>query len=268
MALIFRSLGLSIQGIGRLIFRAIPLAGKGDKLHLFWVSTLGLGLLALVDIMEVGLEVVILLEPASPRPCINTPWHPHSLTDSPAPWPPSQPRSCLSLSFRKCLLQLALQILLLGFPGIFLFLQLLPASLVPGHKALQLSLHSAAALTPRAKSSAIVNSSLVTLMGFEVPKAAKSQNLTNVNLVVGSTLIKFVDNCWALREVPPATCDAAPVGFEMPVGSRGPGVWSLADRPPLGEEEWTNRPLFPNISRGGSHNLIWTAFSSLSLTNE
>ncbi|KAJ8440419.1 hypothetical protein Cgig2_017652 [Carnegiea gigantea] len=87
--LIFGSLGLSIQGIGRLAFQAIPLAGRWDKLHLFWVPTLGLSLLMLVDVIEVGLKVVILLKVWSQ--C--TPWRPYDLADRPAPWPwlPSQP---------------------------------------------------------------------------------------------------------------------------------------------------------------------------------
>ena len=48
-------------------------------------------------------------------------------------------RSYLSLSIKKRLLQLALEVLLVSLPGIFLILQLLPAPLVPSHEPLQLS---------------------------------------------------------------------------------------------------------------------------------
>ncbi|KAJ8435835.1 hypothetical protein Cgig2_003858 [Carnegiea gigantea] len=63
--LIFRSPSLSIQGVGHLVFRVIPFAGRWDELYLFWVPTLDVGLPTLIDVMVVGLKVVILLKPCS-----------------------------------------------------------------------------------------------------------------------------------------------------------------------------------------------------------
>ncbi|KAJ8429244.1 hypothetical protein Cgig2_026280 [Carnegiea gigantea] len=52
MAFILKSPCLNIQGVGRLIPWAITLTGRGNKLQLLGVLTLGLGLLAFIDIME------------------------------------------------------------------------------------------------------------------------------------------------------------------------------------------------------------------------
>ncbi|KAJ8426453.1 hypothetical protein Cgig2_031102 [Carnegiea gigantea] len=72
-ALIFRSPDLSIQGVGHLVPWAITLTGRGDKLHLLRVPTLGLGLLAFMDIMEIlllGLPSIFLLLQLLPAPLV------------------------------------------------------------------------------------------------------------------------------------------------------------------------------------------------------
>ncbi|KAJ8437658.1 hypothetical protein Cgig2_028596 [Carnegiea gigantea] len=60
--LFLRSPSLSIQGVDRFVPRAITLTRKEDKFDLLGVPTLGLGLQALIDIMDVGLEVGVLLK--------------------------------------------------------------------------------------------------------------------------------------------------------------------------------------------------------------
>ncbi|KAJ8435868.1 hypothetical protein Cgig2_028576 [Carnegiea gigantea] len=184
---------------------------------------------------------------------------------------PLSPCSYLSLSFRKHILQLALQIFLLGLPGAFFSFSF---SQRRWYRATSPSsfCRSAAALTPRAKASTIVTSSSVTLKGSEVPEAAKSQDLTkswtSVNLVAGSALIKFVGSCRALTGVPPVACEVAPHGYQgasKSLGTRG----SITSRPALRARGRSGLivPLFPSIGRGGSHHLILAAFKSLTLTN-
>ncbi|KAJ8423080.1 hypothetical protein Cgig2_032280 [Carnegiea gigantea] len=141
-ALIIRSLGLSVQRVGLFAFQTIPLAGRWVEHHFFGFLALDLNLdldsLALIHIVEVGLKVVILLEVLSQCHQDLAQVHygvlttlliallldlGHSLS----------PRSCLNLSFRKRLIQLALQIFFLSLPGIFLFFHLLLALRVLGH---------------------------------------------------------------------------------------------------------------------------------------
>jgi len=62
MTLIFRSPGISIQGVSCFVPCTITLTRKRNKLHLLGVSTLVLGPLAVVDVVEVGLELAILLK--------------------------------------------------------------------------------------------------------------------------------------------------------------------------------------------------------------
>ncbi|KAJ8444577.1 hypothetical protein Cgig2_013856 [Carnegiea gigantea] len=62
VTLIFRSLSISIQGVSHLIAWTITFTERRDNLDLLRVSTLSLGPLALVDIVEVGLEVANLLK--------------------------------------------------------------------------------------------------------------------------------------------------------------------------------------------------------------
>ncbi|KAJ8419965.1 hypothetical protein Cgig2_025651 [Carnegiea gigantea] len=128
----------------------------------------------------------------------------------------------LSLSFGKRLLQLALQILLLGLRGIRFCLQLLPAPLVSGHEALQLSTLSH---DPYSSSKSLDHSHLV---------------FGDFNGFRGSAITKFKGKGRALREVPPATWEVAPAIFRVPEGSHGLGV------PPL---------LFP-VALGIGHHLL------------
>ncbi|KAJ8430630.1 hypothetical protein Cgig2_008310 [Carnegiea gigantea] len=74
--------------------------------------------------------------------------------------------------------------------------------LVPSDKPSNLR-HSAAALTPRAKTSAMAISSSVILGGSEAPGVTKSQDLTkswtSESLAAGSALMKLVDGRWCWK---------------------------------------------------------------------
>ncbi|KAJ8429875.1 LOW QUALITY PROTEIN: hypothetical protein Cgig2_006775 [Carnegiea gigantea] len=210
------------------------------------------------------------LEPVSPRPCVSTYGVCMDLLIALllSLGRPLSPRSCLSLSFRKCLFQLALQILVFDLPSIFLFLQLpqcrwYRATSPSGFQ------RSALTLTPRAKASAIVTSSSVTLRGFKVPEVAKSKDLTksciSVNLAAGSALIKIGGNCRALMGVLPATCEVAPMGTRRFSGTRGL-VTSRSALRAVRRSGLIVR-LFPIMGKGESRRLILAAFNSLTLTN-
>ncbi|KAJ8447166.1 hypothetical protein Cgig2_022895 [Carnegiea gigantea] len=109
---------------------------------------------------------------------------------------------------------------------------------------------SVAALTSRAKASAIVISSSVTLRGSEVPKAAKSQD--------------FIKRLGEYR-LRPTTQPPQSLGCRQVLGEQGFGLQQTASL--RGEEERIDRPLIPSMGRGGGRRLIWAAFSALALTN-
>jgi len=62
MPLLFRSPGLSIQGVDGLIPCVFTLSGRRDKLHLLKVMALIGGTLTLIRVVEVGLKIAILLK--------------------------------------------------------------------------------------------------------------------------------------------------------------------------------------------------------------
>ncbi|KAJ8428287.1 LOW QUALITY PROTEIN: hypothetical protein Cgig2_027419 [Carnegiea gigantea] len=235
--LIFRSLGISIQGVIHLIPCLITLTRRRNKLHLFEVSALVLGPLALVNVVEVGLEVAVFLKFLGQRhqdlaylhgpadglaPGLGPASQPPR---SPQPWPLKAPPPA-------------------GAAGLFSrpLERLRRWYQVANPSSIR---HSVAALTPRANASAIVISSSVILGGSEVPETAKSQDLTksltnswmSENLAVGSAMMKLVDGCWVL------------MGEPVP---RGGLVGSHV----------------PSMGRGRRHGLIRAALDSLALVNQ
>ncbi|KAJ8437774.1 LOW QUALITY PROTEIN: hypothetical protein Cgig2_024078 [Carnegiea gigantea] len=148
----------------------------GDKLHLLGIPTLGLGLQAFIDMMEVGLErPPRILEPTSPRPCIDTPMCSHGLIDNFTPSPAVTSASALESASSSWCCRSFFSPFRVSFSS-FSFSQrrwyrvTSPSSL----------LRSTVAFTPQAKASAIVTSSSVTLWGSEVPEETKSCDLTKV----------------------------------------------------------------------------------------
>ncbi|KAJ8429209.1 hypothetical protein Cgig2_012337 [Carnegiea gigantea] len=90
MTLLLRSLGLSIQGVSYLIPYTLTLARRRNKFHLLGVMAFVLGPPRNSYPPEIP-------EPASPRPCVNTPRYQHGPADSLAPWlePPFLPLQSL-----------------------------------------------------------------------------------------------------------------------------------------------------------------------------
>ncbi|KAJ8423578.1 LOW QUALITY PROTEIN: hypothetical protein Cgig2_002907 [Carnegiea gigantea] len=169
--LIFRSPSISIRGVSRPIPCAITLTGRRNKLHLFRVLALVLGPLALVHVVEVGLEGDVLLKFSGQRHqdlvqisyCICTALLIALLLGLSRPFRPRAPPPAGAADLFSWPLGRPVQ------PSPF------PVLLVASLSSLQ---HSAVALTSQANALAIVTSSLIILGGSEVPKAAKSQDLT------------------------------------------------------------------------------------------
>ncbi|KAJ8424064.1 hypothetical protein Cgig2_028737 [Carnegiea gigantea] len=158
-ALIIRRLGLSIQRVGYFAFQTIPLTERWDELHFFEVPTLGLGPLALIYVVEVGLEVVILLEPCSlALAALSAPSFASAsgLENASSSW---HYKSFFLASMAS-------------FSSFSFFQRCWYRTMSPSSFRC-----SVATFTPRAKASAMVTSSSVTCSGFEVPEAAKSHDL-------------------------------------------------------------------------------------------
>ncbi|KAJ8438016.1 hypothetical protein Cgig2_029997 [Carnegiea gigantea] len=126
-------------------------------------------------------------EPASPRPCANTPRYRHGPADSLAPWlePPFQPlRSLLPWPLRAHLLAgtTGLSSQPLGHPDQPLAFPSVAGAGLPAPPAFgtlpRLS-------PPKANASTIITSSSVILGESEVSKVAKSHDLTNVDEIGG-----------------------------------------------------------------------------------
>ncbi|KAJ8433874.1 hypothetical protein Cgig2_021257 [Carnegiea gigantea] len=178
LTLLLRS--LSIQGVSCLIPYTLTLARRRNIFHLLEVTTFVLGPLALVYVVEVGLEIAILLkflsrvtrtlrkypEPLQAPPLAGAP----SLSSRPLGHP-DQPLAFPSATGTGSLV-----------PPTFGT----PPQLSPPERTLQ-------PLSPPPRE-------------FEVPDVAKSQDLTNSwtseNLVANFILMKLVDGCWVLKGEP------------------------------------------------------------------
>ncbi|KAJ8451341.1 hypothetical protein Cgig2_014113 [Carnegiea gigantea] len=156
MTLLLRSLGLSIQGVSYLIPCTLTFARSRNKFHLLRVTAFVLGSLALVYVVEVGLEIDILLKFLNQR-------H-EDFEQIPQGIGPA------------LLIALFLGLSHPFSPRAFKFSQRRWYR-VASASSLR---HFAVALTPRVNASAIVTSSSVILVESEVPKVAKSQDVTKV----------------------------------------------------------------------------------------
>ncbi|KAJ8438791.1 hypothetical protein Cgig2_023825 [Carnegiea gigantea] len=233
--LIIRSPGISIQGVSCLIPCTITLAGRRNKLHLVEVAALILSLLMLVDVVEVGLVVAILLKFVGQL---------------------HQELVQIPQGIGKALLIALL-------PGLSHHFG--PAPLAPGRQSPQLR-HSTTALTPRANAYAIVTSSSVILGGSKVPEVTKSQDLTkswiSENLTTGSALIKLVDGRWALGGEPPMSPRSWGGGVLLTIGGAVPS--SPTSRVPRGKPFDSH---FAHMGRGRRRGLIRTTLDPLMLVD-
>ncbi|KAJ8420762.1 hypothetical protein Cgig2_030938 [Carnegiea gigantea] len=134
------------------------------------------------------------LGPASLRPCVDTRGYQRSPT-------------------------VALEVLLFGFTGDQIGLQLFLTPLVPSNKPLQSSTFRRGSHPPGE-----CLGHCYFFLGSEAPGVIKSLDLTrswtSENLIAKSALMKLVDGCWVTRGEPPAAWEAAPTGRFVPE-SRG-----------------------------------------------
>ncbi|KAJ8446988.1 hypothetical protein Cgig2_006616 [Carnegiea gigantea] len=227
------------RGVGHLVFWAIPFAERRDELYLFSASTLGLSQLALVDIMDVGLKVVILLEPCS-----------LALAALLAPRVASASTLDSASSSWHC-------------KSFFSASLLLPVPLVPGHEPLQLLAPSRDpySLCESLSHSHLILSDLERLRRLnKVLDKCKCGHRVGPDKVHGQlpgTKGSTVDD---LRGSPYGRW-----GANRYLGTRG----SVTSRSALCMVRRSGLivPLFTNMGRGGSCRLIMTAFNSLMLTN-
>ncbi|KAJ8433991.1 LOW QUALITY PROTEIN: hypothetical protein Cgig2_012684 [Carnegiea gigantea] len=126
--------------------------------------------------------------------------------------------------------------------------------------------HFAAALTPRANTSA---TSSVTLGGFEVPGVAKSQDLTKSWTKLGCEVRLDEVGGWPLgaQGKTASSLRSSPYGLKrgglfLEIGSTVPG--RLTSRVPRGRPFGSG---FSSTSRGGRRGLIGTTLNSLTLSN-
>ncbi|KAJ8445064.1 hypothetical protein Cgig2_022584 [Carnegiea gigantea] len=160
-ALIFKSPGISIQGVSYLIPCTVTLTRRRNKLLVLGVSALVLGPLALVDVVEIpegiGTTLLIALLPGLSRPFSPVVASALAFESASSSW------RCKSFFLASWASHSAF-----SFSQRRWYQVASPSSLQ----------HSAAALTPRVNAYAIVTSSSVILEGSETPEVAKSQDLS------------------------------------------------------------------------------------------